>query len=198
MGKYSSANLLEEELEERPQRGDFLGRMINKMVKTSNVLLTFQVPVSTYLRAEIFCEDIMDLAEDEANFTQEDLIDLLYYDFLHYAKKNPNPKAIHSLLVTLHRNSGKVMNLVNKDGGSVYNVIHRENKQHMQTVRLTCKRKLALRGEVLLADMEEVFPNHGFTLEDVLEYLYCDFINKFRTGDNSEAVKTILRMLDDE
>lgn len=34
------------------------------------------------------------------------------------------------------------------------------------------RRKVALRGEVILADMEEVQPNHGYPLEPIF-YLDC-------------------------
>jgi hypothetical protein len=59
------------------------------------------------------------------------------------------------------------------------------------------RRKYALRGEVLLADMEEVQPEHGYTLK-VFELLYIDFIDKFRKGDHAGVVEDILRLLDDE
>ena len=59
------------------------------------------------------------------------------------------------------------------------------------------RRKFALRGEVLLADMEEVQPGHGYTLERVFELLYIDFIDKFRKGDNLPLIKNILALLED-
>ena len=67
----------------------------------------------------------------------------------------------------------------------------------MNTLQLRMRRKFALRGEVLLADMEEVQPQHGYTLEKVFELLYVDFIDKFRKGDNASAIKNILALLED-
>lgn len=197
MSKYSEANLLNDELNYQPGRNDFIGRLLHKMIKSGNVFLTIQIPVSTYLRAEIFCEDIMDLADEEVLFTQKDLMNLLYQDFLMYAKRNPDIRTIHAMLVNLEQNSGRKMKLSNKEGGSVYQVTYAEDKSNLHQLRVDFKRKLGLRGEVLLADMSEEFPNHGFTVEKILEFLYCDFINKFRKGDNSEAVKLILKMIQD-
>jgi hypothetical protein len=45
------------------------------------------------------------------------------------------------------------------------------------------KRKDVLRGEVMLSDIAQVFPNHHFTLERVLEILLIDFIVKYSKGE---------------
>jgi hypothetical protein len=50
---------------------------------------------------------------------------------------------------------------------------------------------------VILADMEEVQPNHGFTLERIFELLYIDFIDKFRKGNSEDAINNILALLED-
>ncbi|MGE7907517.1 hypothetical protein ACQKNS_24415 [Peribacillus sp. NPDC094092] len=50
----------------------------------------------------------------------------------------------------------------------------------------------------MLADLEEDHPNHGNAIERVIELLYMDFIDKLRKGDNTEAMKTTLRILDSE
>ncbi|MGG0844968.1 hypothetical protein [Peribacillus simplex] len=60
------------------------------------------------------------------------------------------------------------------------------------------RRKYALRGEIILADMEGSYPNHGFTIERVLELLYMDFIDAFRNGDTTEAIQKIIKLLDVE
>jgi len=62
MGKYSQADLLKEELS-LIGSSDLFGRFLQKMNKTSTVLLSIDVPKNLYLRAEVFCEDIQDLSE---------------------------------------------------------------------------------------------------------------------------------------
>lgn len=193
MGKYSRADLLKEELT-LIGSSDFLGRFLQKVNKTSSVLFTIEIPLNLFLRAEVFCEDIQDLAE--MPFVQNDLINLLYNDFLTYAKKNPDPHALFRLLTSLDQQAGKDARL-EKQGGSVFKLIHKDVHQEMKILQLRMRRKFALRGEVLLADMEEFQPGHGYTLERVFELLYIDFIDKFRKGDNSAAIKNILALLED-
>jgi hypothetical protein len=194
MGKYSQVDLLKEELSIIGS-SDFFGRFLQKVNKTSSVLLMIDVPKNLFLRAEVFCEDIQDLSE--MPFSQNDLINLLYNDFLTYAKKNPNPRALFRMLTSLDQQAGKDTHLA-KQGESVFKLIHKDVRQEMKTLQLRMRRKFALRGEVLLADMEEVQPQHGYTLERVFELLYVDFIDKFRKGDNAAAIKNILSLLDDE
>ena len=193
MGKYSRADLLKEELA-LIGSSDFFGRFLQKVNKTSSVLFTIEIPLNLFLRAEVFCEDIQDLAE--MPFVQNDLINLLYNDFLTYAKKNPDPHALFRLLTSLDQQAGKAARL-EKQGGSVFKLIHKDVHQEMKILQLRMRRKFALRGEVLLADMEEFQPGHGYTLERVFELLYIDFIDKFRKGDNSAAIKNILALLED-
>lgn len=192
MEKYSNADLLNEELS-IVGSSDFLGRLIQKMNKTSSVFLSIEIPKNLFLRASVFCDDIQELSE--MSFVQNDLINLLYNDFLLYAKKNPDPKKIFSLLASLEK-SGKDT-LLEQKSKSVFKLVHRENHQDNVKLQLRMRRKVALRGEVLLADMEEVQPEHGYTLEKVIELLYIDFIDKFRKGDNESVIKNILALIED-
>lgn len=194
MGKYSKANLLDDELS-LIRSSDFFGKLLHKMNKSSTVLLSIDVPLPLYLRAEVFCEDIQDLSN--MGFSQNDLMNLLYNDFLLFAKKNPNPLALYRLLTSTETQAGKDVKL-EKQGTTVFKLVHKEKHQNMRALNLRMRRKFALRGEVMLADMEEVEPNHGYTLEKVCELLYMDFIDKFRKGNHTDAIENILRLLDDE
>ena len=195
--KYSSLDILNDELTNMPKKGDLLGKLFYRFEKSSSKELTIRVPMSVYLRAQIFCEDIETLAESDKSFDQVDLIELLYNDFLKFAMRNPNPKALYDMLLTLERNSATELGIRRKKETSVFTVIHAEKKENIEEMKVIFRRKLILRGEILLSDLSGAFPDHGFTVENVLEYLYCDFINKFRRGDNAAAIKTILDMLDE-
>lgn len=195
MAIYSQANLLKDELS-FIQANDFLGRLLYKLNKASKVLLMIDIPVNLYLRAEVFCEDIQDMSE--MPFSQNHLVSILYEDFLRYAKKNPQPFAIFKMLTSIDQQAGKDSQL-QQQGATVFKLIHKDAQQETHTVNISMRRAFALRGEVLLADMEEVQPGHGYTLERVLELLYIDFIDKFRKGHNSEnAVNGILNLLNEE
>ena len=194
MKRYSSANLLSEELS-FIKDNDFLSKILYKITKTSTITLTIEVPVNLYLRTEVFCDDVMELSE--MIFDQGDLIYLLFNDFMLFAKKNPNPIAIFKLLTSLERESGKDA-ILEQQEGNLFKLTHQQKQQQMKILEFKFRRKHVLRGEILLADLEEVQPKHGFTLEKVLSLLYCDFVDKFRKGNNSEVINTIVSSLTDE
>lgn len=195
MKKYSNNNLLEKELSQG-SKNSFFGKLLYEFDKSSTKTLTLLVPMEVFVRAQVFCEDIEDLSEMQ--FTQADLIDILYMDFLTHVKAKPDHQEIFNMLVQLERGSGKDLGIVRSKQGSIYEVIHEYRDKNMEELKVKFRRKLILRGEILLADLENVFPDHGFMLENVLELLYCDFINNYRKGNNKKAVKEILKVLEEE
>ena len=189
MKQYSSANLLKEELDIVTEN-DFFSKFLSKLTKTSTIHLKIEVPVNLYLRGEIICEDVSELSE--MDFDQEDLMYLLFNDFLLFAKKNPNPVTIYQLLTSLEREAGKEAVLEKQSQGNIFNLTYKSSGNKMKTIQIRFRRKLALRGEVLLADLEEAQPEHGYTLEALLSLLYCDFVDKLRKGNNPEVINTIV------
>ncbi|QGQ44453.1 hypothetical protein [Metabacillus sediminilitoris] len=85
-------------------------------------------------------------------------MNLLYNDFLLYAKKRPDPRAIFDLLNSLEQSSKGTQ--LQQNGENVFKLVEFDTKQEKITMELRMRRKVALRGEVILADMEEVQPNH--------------------------------------
>ncbi|MEK4951939.1 hypothetical protein NST12_16730 [Bacillus sp. FSL W8-1127] len=193
MKKYSEADVLGEEFSLLPNTNKFLGKLIYRFHRMSSTFLVIEVPLNIYLRAEIFCEDVRDLSETE--FGQQDLMNLLYHDFLRYAQKNPDPQYIFQLLTSLDPSHGNKIHLQKKPNSSTFQRTEKPIQQ--QTLYITLRKKYALRGEVLLADMEEIFPNHGFTLEKIFRLLYCDFIEKLKKGENNKSIENILKLLED-
>lgn len=195
MKRYSNSNLLEKELTPR-SRNSFFGRMLYGIDKAKTITVSLLVPMDIFVRAQVLCEDIEDMSNME--FTQADLIDILYMDFLTYVQENPDHQKIFNMLVQLERSSGKDLGIVRSKEGSIYEVIHEYRDKNMEELKVKFRGKFILRGEILLADLEHVFPNHGFMVENVLELLYCDFINNCRQGNNKKAVKNILKTLEEE
>lgn len=195
MVKYSAANLIDEELT-FIGASDFVSKMVYKMTKSSTISLKIEVPLSLYLRAEVLCEDIMELSD--LPFCQKDLMNLLYNDFLLFAKKKPEPMAIFTLLNKLEKEIGRASTLQLQADTNTFKRIQRKNPVQMKFLNCSMRRKFVLRGEVMLADMEEVQEGHGFTIERVLELLYMDFIEKFRRGGTKDSIENILYLLEED
>ena len=145
--------------------------------------LDIYLPVPVYVRGKAFCEDIQEISEME--FTQASLINLLYHDWLLFAKRTNNLMALYNLLTSLEpKEKTKKSPLYTVEGGTP------RKRLHVQV-----KRRQLLRGELLLSDLEGKVPKHGYTIERIFELLYMNFMKKHEQG--GEVVQEILKLLED-
>ena len=179
---YSQWNVLQDELEGEAAP-NLLGKLWHRTKQSGSLLLDIYLPVPVYIRGKAFCEDIEELSESV--FTQADLINLLYHDWLLFAKRTNNLMTLYNLLTSLEPNERRPKSAFYAgEGGTPTKRLH-----------VQIKRRHLLRGELLLSDLDGKVPKHGYTIERVLELLYMNFMNKHKNGD--EVVGEILRLLED-
>lgn len=177
---YSQWNVLQDELEGEAS-AHLLGKLWHRSKQSSSLLLNIYIPVPVYVRGKAFCEDIQELSELE--FTQADLINILYHDWLLFVKRTNNLMTLYNLLTSLEPNEKqKKSTFFTGESGTP------KKRLHVQI-----KRRQLLRGELLLADLEGKVPKHGYTVERVFELLYMNFMSKHKNGD--EVAGEILRLL---
>ncbi|UOE78404.1 hypothetical protein [Parageobacillus thermoglucosidasius] len=153
-----------------------------RILRAETLVYTFTVPASYYLRGEMLCEDVSELGE--MNYTQQDLIQLLVNDFIRNVRRISDPQHIYQKLLLRDRRPVKINSKRMKpDSGEMSNVVE---------VEFRIKRSLALRLEVLLADIAELHPDARFSVEDVLEIIYCDFIEAYKNGNLKNVVEKII------
>lgn len=176
---FSRLDLMAQEYE-RISRPTMFERMLCRLQRTKYVQLGIHIPVELYLRGEILCEDIMEMGELDA-FTLSDLVDILFQDFLKIMKQEHNVIDLHK---RLQQRAPIVIHLNEDDENELHALI--EKGKVYTVIRLA--RKDALRGEVILCDMEKVFPSHGFTLESVLQVIVTDFLMEYQHGNHSNSL----------
>ncbi|MED5052576.1 hypothetical protein P9850_12185 [Anoxybacillus rupiensis] len=154
-----------------------------RLLRSETLRYTFVVPASYYLRGEMLCEDISELGE--MNYTHQDLLSLLIDDFVRQIRKLSDPDRIYHELVLRDCRPVKINSKrAAKD--------HHLTQSKIIEIECRMKRSLALRLEVLLADIAELHPGAEFTLEDVLQILYCDFIEAYKQGRLKNIVQRII------
>lgn len=203
MRSFSKHNLIQQELSLLSDKSkNWLDRMFNYFYKTVQVQYQIKTPTSTYLRMEVFCEDVSDISE--VHFTQRDLLSLLYDDFLRYAKKTDDVEVIYTQLMMKYQAFVqrtpilKQKNSKKQDDDRFPSYLFLDDEQeHLNVIemQISFDRKKALRGEIILADMDEQFPDHPFTLEKILEMLLYDFIEEYRKGNHKMIMKKIVENL---
>lgn len=183
-------------------------------------MFTVYIPTATYLRAELFCEEVNETLAEEgirANYSIEKLVYVLYSDFLIYCKKARDMDAIYQSLKdrehfittkevnkrSLERKENTNDDFSNTNEGFTFVVpekledvgkesIYSIKEQHdVQKIIVSIKRKKALEGEIILQDLSDV-REHPFTLENVLEISICDFIENYRLGYIQNAIERIV------
>lgn len=195
MRKYSEANIL---MNEQQERG-FWSALLDNILKTSHAKLKIEVPISVYERSLVFCEDVNEMRD--CDFDEGDLIDLLYEDFLVGVKNGQSVEKWYSILqegdrltrpVQVYQNNQEVTPLF----PTLFEGPTKQKKQ-FACIEFEIKRDWVLRGEWFLRDMDEVYTDHPFTIEKVIEILYCDFIYRIQRGGVESVIANILKRLEE-
>lgn len=160
-----------------------------KLTTPTLLSYTFYVPVSEYLRGELFCDDVTEAANEK--FTHIDLLTLLLDDFLFQAKKRSNPVDLYHELTIRSQNAIKI-NSYQEDESEI---LVPTNGPKKKMIKCLIHRKQALRLEVMLSDIAELNMEHTFEVNDVLRMLYSDFILQYKNGNLSNVVDNIIQRL---
>jgi len=188
MRAYSKNNLLQKSIEMKTT-------WLN-IVNLTGAVLELNIPDNTYFRMKILCEDISELSG--SIFNQQKMIELLWSQFIDQVKRVPNFEMVHDMLIEREDIRMSVKNEIKQNNNTftffetTHNVAFKTNKK---VVHYRMNRKQVLRGEIMLADMSVVKPDHQLTLERVLEIIYCDFIEKYRQGESEQVVEQIIAII---
>lgn len=191
LGHYS---IYEEELEDLSYKPtSFFEKIIHKATRkialTTDLKYSFTVPVSEFLRGELFCSDVSEAID--GHFTQLELIDILLSDFLFQAKRRSNPFDLYKELNTRVQQSIQIYDY----HGEKEEFQISPNTRKMKEINCTIKRKEALRLEVMLSDIADLEPENLFFVKDVLQILYSDFIRKYKNGELTNVLENIIKRL---
>ncbi|MBU8732546.1 hypothetical protein KM915_21080 [Cytobacillus oceanisediminis] len=186
-GEYS---IYQEELEDLAyQPKGFIEKLLfgltKSLFKNEELHYSFSVPVSEFLRGELFCSDISEATG--ISFTQRDLMCLLLDDFLYQAKQRNNPYDIYYELNIRSEHSLKIKSY---DGES--KTFKTKSSGKTRIFECVIRRKEALRLEVILSDIAEIHEERIFKVNDVLRILYSDFIQKYKKGELVNALENII------
>lgn len=164
---YSSYDLITQELGKFEDKG-ILDKVLQTITKQNN--FTFKVPLAKkrLFRLSVLVEDLQEMGYE---FSPNDLVRLLLKDFIHEIRLKNSMEQLHSILETI------------SSRGQIGEVGY---------ISVKLDRKLVLRSEVFLDDMENSFPLHGFTVERLLEFLLSDFMREY-VKEPSLKIEEILK-----
>lgn len=201
MKKYSELDLLN-----RAVVGN-TGQLINRLFESKYVRLSIRVPAYDLKRGQILVGTINDYIENENMelFTIEKLFVLLFEDFLKQVERGMDLDTLASVIKSKleEQNPEEVEVIItNKQTNSGYGVFDIEellndsrkkrNKNPMVDIQIRILRKYCLRTEVLLHDLNELFPEVSLQVEDLIALRYRDVIKRVKEG-RYEILQNIVR-----
>ncbi|WP_209124454.1 hypothetical protein [Alkalihalobacillus sp. BA299] len=186
--KYSKLDLIGNELTKLKDKTFAEKALSFLLFSGKNVHLKIYIPNDLYLRAEVFCDDIRELSEDE--FDQNILLGILYEDFLRVNRAKESLFNLYRRLTVHEKKSPSIKGL------HIDDYYHDDPYEDTHELTVRIQRKEALRGEVLLSDLSNFYPDHPFTLEMVLETIYIDFLEDIKKDGSHKAVKELLKRME--
>lgn len=185
------------------------GEIINRFFESKYVTLYIQVPRYTYLRGKILVSDINELLDEEIKaFTLEELFQLLYEDLLKQMAygdllRNNNKQGSFDLetMASFFMNKKEEFfihqsqpeHALIQENAFTFKLEERIISKKVDIVEFPLRlfKKIALRGEVFLYDMAEVYPGFDLTLEESLAIHYCHVMKSVKQG-NHDILRRIL------
>ncbi|WP_066297409.1 hypothetical protein [Bacillus sp. FJAT-29937] len=204
---FSQLNLLQKKLSNIGEKSWF-----DNFFTSKYRFIELKLPLYEYLRGKVFIEDIVDLYEEEEesiDISINQLIDILYIDFLSQIKKGVSFENMANYLVSKKQqylspptSQKRIMKRVNtnlftfKTVEEEVSITPEEESQHAY-ITLKIKEAALLRGEVFLHDLTPYLAGHSLQIEEVIIILYLDFIEKIKDkGNNLEVMKAIVNRLE--
>lgn len=182
--KYSQYGLLNNALRNLEEKG-FMNRIFNYLIIDKRLTFEIAVPNELYLRAETLCDDILQLRGKDKEYTQGELVQHVFFDFLDEVRKNDSIVGSIYTRLNVRKQQLPLVNdqplLPAKSKTTVFTKVYRDD---------------VFRAEILLKDLTNFVPNHELTVEKLIEIVYLDFLLEYIKGRRKNVIKEILEYID--
>lgn len=154
-----------------------------------NKVINIQVPTNIIKRAELMCMYI----EDDINcdFKIDNLMMLLYMDFVKYAIKNYNPNRV---IKEVYRKREDVSDTLDIQINGQVHKVKREESIKYSTLEVKIPKKEFEKGQLILDELEALY-NCNVSFEMMFANLLINFIEDYKTGVNKRAYTSIVKIL---
>lgn len=205
MKPLSQVNQLSKGLREIAQEKKGLySFLLGKFEKYSRNQLHIHIPHYEILRAKSFLDDVMELTDHLILLTLEDLIALLYNQFLlqvrNAAKISTLGTRILKKKVELAENSVKLVTSFEEINPNHWALVEKQVKTKLKTKTITIElhRKYIERGEIFLYDLMKISPNFSMTLEELISLLLIDFVHEIEKGNSKRVMDQIIKAFEED
>lgn len=166
----------------------FIYNLLEAFTKEDQIkTFTVSIPADVLYRSKLICEYI----EEEINedFSLDNLLMILYLNFIKECVKNYNPKLIFNLLNKQYYDTRNIVISNGKDNISIDRTPIR-----LSVLKLSISTKDFKKGKLILDEIYELYKSH-YSFSKLIECLWMDFIYSYKTGQNKKAYHSIVNML---
>lgn len=198
---YSSINILREYWTGAIENRGFFRSLLSKYR-----YIEVELPYYSYLRGEIFIDDLRDNFREEIPliFDLGDLLKLLYDDFLMQVRKGAKPEQVARFLLNgyekyVAKNRFQSLN----PSPTITDLMETDDEEEkaefepkFAVLTLRIKETDVYRGEILLADLELFTGKIELFVEHIIAIVYLDFIeNVIKEGISLKIQKNIIKRI---
>ncbi|WP_121614129.1 hypothetical protein [Mesobacillus foraminis] len=200
MRKYSRLDLLNNAVI------DHRGGLIHRMFESRYARLTIKVPIYDLKRAKVFVGTINEIIADETDdfYTVEELVNLLFLDFLRQIDRGMNLDTLAKWLRSIQKHEEGSKLSINHYLGDKTEIniedlrehFKRKNtrKEELAYISVKIEKQHVLKGEVLLHDLHELHPDLQLDVEEFLTLRFQDIMSQVKSG-NYQILKNIVDIL---
>lgn len=166
--------------------------------RSEYVFIKIDLPEYEVLRAQVFLEDLADRLDEESQLTIIDLIALLLKDFLHVTSTTTNLEILKVSLLNKKKQylskTERVEEYVEvSPGHTALKIRNKPRRIRFYTLELTIPRKTALRLEIVLYDLEQMFASFQMGLDELISIVFLEFVHQLKVGEEKNMIKRLIQ-----
>lgn len=147
---------------------------------TSYYHAQISIPGDILYRTELMCQYIS--KHSDLDFELDSFIKIIYLKFINDCVEKYDPKKVYKMLTSEHYN-------IIISNGTDECIINRSNKK-MYSLYIELPYEDVKAGELILRELYELY-KYKFSFKTLLEQLWLDFINQYKTGKNKKAMQEL-------
>ena len=156
--------------------------------ESNEVIFDVNIPKNILFRTELICEYVQE--EHDYNFNLNNFLMLLYLDFVKTSIKTYNPEKVFQLLSKDFFET----DLLISNGSESCNI--KRNNFEFSNITISIARKDYLKGQLILDELYDIY-KCKFSFSHLIEALWLDFIECYKTGSKKRAYYSIINLLKD-
>ncbi|CAK6481386.1 hypothetical protein ACPOM7_17340 [Peribacillus castrilensis] len=185
---------------------DHAGSLIHRLFESKHARLNIKVPLYDLKRAQVFVGTINEIIEDEVDniFTLEELIYMFYLDFLRQIDRGMNLDTLAKWIRSIQKDEIDSDLEINHYLQEKKELNIEDLKQHFKKrntkkeeytyISVKIEKQHVLRGEVLLHDLHELYPDLHLDVEEFLTLRFKDIMSQIKSGDY-QILRNIVELL---